>query len=136
MLLHELFKDSKRVLPWKIIHRREHNQVYQFPFERGMYYVDFNLLGDGSWEIQFEYDSPEHAGAQEIIDTKGGAIVILSTIVNIVRNFIDEQKPERLTFHAKEPSRQKVYRRLAKMVGGDVEELRSSKGTMFKVTVS
>lgn len=126
MKLTELFKDPKRILPWKRTRHDAHEGAgYSFPFKNGYYEVDFFHFDEGWWELQFSFyrkGSRTDGDSQGIVGHGGGEIVIFATIHAIVQDFKQLENPNGFMFQAKEPSRQKLYRRLAKRLGHDVDE--------------
>lgn len=134
MLLVELFKpgSKQRIIPWKRDKRKEKLSEYTFPFDDGNYHVIFELRINNSWDIDFGYISPTHEYSQDIIGTEGSEIAIFATIIDIVHTFIKDRNPTSFTFTAEEPSRQKLYRRIAKRFG-DVKERVFPHGIGFTV---
>lgn len=132
MFLVELFKDSKRVIPSRRVKRVSDQNVYTFSFDEGEYHVVFTKQDKNLWEIDFGYVSSEHQYSQDIIGTGGNAIVIFATVLDIIRTFVEDRNPAGLNFTAEEPSRQKLYRRLAKNFG-KVTEKKMPHGIWFTV---
>lgn len=82
----------------------------------------FNALQDsdeapGDWEVEFESLDALPAGVSPYgITGSGRSAEVFSTVVNIVKNFIRKRNKSirRLTFVAKEGSRQDLYARMVK----------------------
>jgi len=95
--------------------------------------IDVTLsLGDGYTDIMF---SSKNHGMD--ITGAGASFQIFATVADICRDFLTRHKPEGIRFSAKEPSRAKLYGRLAsllaKEMGWKSNSQQTSSGTMFYV---
>lgn len=64
-----------------------------------------------AFDVDFRRGAPG-ATTYEITG-EGDAIRIFSTVIEIIRDFVKRENPNIVTFNAKEPSRKKLYARLA-----------------------
>lgn len=71
----------------------------------GAYYVDFTL------QRNYPGSYPTHT-----ITGTGHAYEVFSTVVDILKDFIETEQPKRIEFAAEEDSRQKLYARIIKRV--------------------
>ena len=97
--------------------------IYMVEFDDFRYYVNFGIdpedIGtedEGTYNIVF--DSMSNRGPHDdIMDIgTGNALKVFSGVIKALRMFIREYKPERISFSAKQKSRQKLYDRFVKMV--------------------
>jgi len=123
MLLNELFDnatDYSKVSPY----------VYAFTVDKINYTVDFreeilpkeareklNRTANGI-EIAFSIQTNDEHGKDFKfgITNTGNSITVFATVVTIIEEFIQTEKPEFFFFAAEEPSRRKLYDRLSKVL--------------------
>jgi hypothetical protein len=157
MLLNELFSPGSAKKTWKRVKTSPRFQVYAFPViingKDSKYYVTFDgnltvgevrLLGiddwkeHSIWQIVFglEIGGDEDSYREDIFNTGGQHIKVFASVIDIVRDFVKRKQPDILFFTAEEPSRVKLYNRLAKqlakMMGGKVVK-DSYRGTAYVV---
>lgn len=108
MKLQELFD---KPLPWKWVIRTLSSWDALFDASTGEGYIDFKQSYPGDWSIAFSIDGNEEVSGE------GDEFKIFSTVVDIIKDFIEENKPTKIRFEAKESSRIKLYNRLAKVLG-------------------
>lgn len=90
----------------------EDEAEYEFKTSSGKYYqVGFIPRKDDKIEIMFADDDDSTE-----ITNAGNAIEVFSTVIAIIKNYIDAEEPESMIIEAlaKEKSRVKLYRRLLK----------------------
>ena len=120
MLLNEILD---RPYPWKW-HRKDNREWWgtfakePAPGEKikheDLYTVQIESIDDPSvrsqpavWEISFS----DGAGRQGVTKT-GNEFKVFATIMDIVKDFLKNKKPEYVNFSGKEASRDKLYRRM------------------------
>jgi hypothetical protein len=90
---------------------------------------------DHVWEIIFGVNTAD-GYREDILSTGGKEILVFGTIIDIVRNFLRQNRPTTFIFVGKEPSRRRLYARfakeLAKIMGGNVRQ--SKDGSEFLVS--
>ncbi len=136
MLLTELFKDDKRVLPWVRKSADHETASYTFPFKDGDYNVEFDQITEGWWDFQFDFYRTKHRNTEDpqgILKHGGGEFAVFATIFVIFEDFKRLKSPDGIIFSAKEPSRVKLYRRMAHRLGSTVEEEKLHDGVEFRV---
>jgi len=79
-------------------------------------YVEFSMYDSSS-----PYKSVQY-GTQEVTGT-GNEYLVFSTVLDIIKSYIGKSNADYLFFQAKEPSRIKLYDRLARMAGKEVLKL-------------
>jgi len=126
MKLFELFNKS---LPWTVDAGRPGFIVYNFNVENvGSYQVfivnSYDHRDSETWEIDFVVSTSNGGISHDIIDTGGRQVQVFSTVVDIVKHFLSTygNNADKVIFSAKEPSRVKLYRRFAKMLGDYTED--------------
>lgn len=145
MLLNELFKQPSGKRTWKRVRTSSREMMYKFPmvvngkdskyevmFDADLTVGEVKRLGikdwkkHSIWQITFglEIDNDPDDYHEEIFDTGGQQIKVFASVIDIVRDFVKRKQPDILFFTAKEPSRIKLYNRLAtrlaKMMDGKV----------------
>lgn len=108
MFITELFND-----PVKISDRRIGPDEYRSTFYVGDVRYSFaaNQFGPNDlWDIEFIAHSDRGSSAK--ITGTGNEITVFSTVVSIMKEFMDLYHPVQLHFTADEPSRKKLYHRL------------------------
>ena len=91
--------------------------IYNFTVKaEKIYEVKFWSNDDGTYEIIFGLKQRGRNVSREDITGTGDAVAVFSTIAAIIENFVKKFKPEGLYFSAKEQSRVKLYRSLAKLI--------------------
>lgn len=93
-----------------------------------LYSAIYEVMWD-SWDIIFsagEFDAEDITGY-------GNQFRVFATIAKITDEFIRKYKPKVITFSAKEPSRQKLYTRFAKMIASKYNYKVKKTGRDFKL---
>lgn len=120
MKLNEVFD---KVLPWEWEKDDENTAV--FTVDDAEYNVEFGKDMVDSWVISFgrtELGSRRSiSSAKTNITGTGNQHAIFATVIDIIKNFIDEVNPDEMSFTAKksEPSRIALYNRMMKMFPKD-----------------
>ena len=125
MLINELFTKS---LKWE--YTQNWREDVTAKFDVGEFEYSVKMLGNGSgdfmlsdpeehfgntWEVDFKQHS-DSEGTKSTITGSGNALVVLTTVMEIISQIIKEKNIITLIFQADnaEPSRLKLYHRLAK----------------------
>ena len=139
MRLDELLNNP---LPWTETDVSDDYVEYMFSVEDlGMYMVSFSDVGadDGTWELSFAlYDNDQGRAQNTIVGTGGKELQVFATVKDILQDFMQSHSSgvEYIEFSSKEPSRTKLYRRLARMLGHAEETYHSEGGfTQFRVKI-
>lgn len=104
----------------------EYSKVYKFYIKDIMYTVVFNEenittkdIDDFGWSVEFANHDPKRKSwiqdPTDILNT-GNSFVVFSTVIDIIKNFINKYHPRFLTFTANvnHPSRIKLYNSIIK----------------------
>jgi hypothetical protein len=90
-----------------------------------------------AWEVTFKANAMDAAKMDkspvDILNT-GNAFRVFATVLYFVQKFIEKIEPQRITFSAKEPSRQKLYSALIKKFSRKLGYSATSKGSTFFMT--
>lgn len=116
-----------RPLKWKYEGSNDNTDMYSFDVEGlGEYEVYFEYVSEDDeeedyWELGFSAPIEDDDEAFGIIGTKGKQIQIFSTVKDIINNFLQRRKGIVdyliIPANAKEPSRVRLYKRFAGMLG-------------------
>lgn len=91
------------------------HKTYRFDADGQPYFVGFDYHGDNNWEMSYGYDGK--MGRERFIPNreKGSAVKVLATVVSYLIRFIDEQKPQMISFDA-DPAHglDRLYKAMAK----------------------
>lgn len=141
MLLNELFKPgSGRILKWGYDQKSPGMLLASFATADGehSYEVSIELANkDGMWLVMFSHVDPEDGEhTTDITPVGSNAVSVFATVHDIVRDAIQKRPIKSLMFSAKEPSRIKLYHRLAKQFNPDYQTMKFGDNTMFKVPVA
>ena len=121
MLLKEMFDN---ILPWEWDDAQTSGTHMEASFVVGdlLYGIEFQVDSIGAWDIQFgSSERGGQAAPKNNITGTGQSMAVFATVVDIVKNFIDEVDPDEMSFTAKksEPSRVALYNRMLKMFPKD-----------------
>ncbi len=117
MKLDELFDEQhdwewldKRSDAWKAHFAADDGSAILVHFER----TDVDERSRGVWQADFERSGTDDPLG---ITGQGNASTILGTVGDIIKDFQRNVRAKALVFHADEPSRQRLYRRLVPKLG-------------------
>lgn len=117
-----LIETLKGYVPYKWLYIREDMAKATFDINGLTYYVfiseDDPVDDPHIWDVVFQLaDPPPGLGLYDITGTKN-AFTVFATVMNIIQEFVSKRSDDirAITFTAKEPSRQRLYDRLAKML--------------------
>jgi hypothetical protein len=139
MLLREVFN---KVLPWEWDKKNtDKNMVAYFSMADGSEYnVEFNGAQFlNSWDVEFGRSEDSREAPKANITGTGDQYAVFATVIDIIREFMVQVDPDKITFYAenREPSRVKLYDKMVKMFPTgeyDIEISHDSKVTHYKVT--
>lgn len=133
MILSEVFNN---IAKWSWITQNDEQAKAQFVIGEYQYYlvVDLDVYEKPpiTWTAEFYMDHPDTLGLE--ITNTGRQFDVFATVSNIIQNFISKYNPQVLTFDAQEPSRIKLYRRLAGLWAGAGYTVTTSNGNRGGVT--
>ena len=138
MKLVELFDKS---VPWQEAFHASYQSEYEFTVDGvGEYYVAITIdtdSGEGVWTLEFTRKRDDNHWSHDMMDAGGKQLQVFSTVLDIVRHFIRKRQGEvdYINFTASEPSRIKLYRRMAQRLGSSYVENAKSYGNEFIVKV-
>lgn len=127
MLLTEIFKSPTK---WEKVPATD--PTYAFQIGDNHYIVEFfkTVSDTGKYQLSLAHRGSRYDyNWSDSITKTGNAFVVFSTVYNIIENFIQSYRVETIQFDAKEPSRQKLYRRLVKTISNKL----NSKYKMRKI---
>jgi len=120
-------------LPWRWENKplktdKEFNLLYGMSWialfatpSKNVYIVKFNTNSrdDEMYDLEFALIDSNYDNHTDMTNT-GDEIKVFATVLDILKAFVNERKPEGITFSAgnKHPKRAKLYSKLAKMVPG------------------
>lgn len=137
-IITELFNRSSTV-PWKCT---SSNAIeYEAEFKVGELPYQFSAFtgGRGNWVVEFSIES-SYSDSNNIsqygINNTGSAATVMSTVVDIMRDFIKQHSDDivRLEFTSDEHSRSDLYVRMVRRLLPDWELSRSDDGRIFSLT--
>jgi len=110
MKLYELFD---RTVPWQWSSKSDQRWEATFPIHDGETVVEILDIG-GLWEFSWEYRGPGEEEGTVAATGKGAEFEIISTVINILKQFMQEVQPETIVLSAlkREPTRVKMFDRL------------------------
>lgn len=118
-------------LEWEWTRHRDHGSIATFHTDKDRFDVALSK-GDGYMDVMFI--SKNH-GLD--ISGDGQSFQIFATVAAILKDFISSNPPQPIRFSAKEPSRAKLYQRLAQMMakelGWKADSQETSTGRQFYV---
>lgn len=107
------------VQPWKWTKKAPSYWLARIEMEQRVFWVYFHIKGD---DVSVTFNDDDHS---EEITGKGDAFTVFGTVLAIINDYLSQRQPSVLSFHGKEPSRQKFYSRFANMIarknGGTVK---------------
>ncbi len=117
MLINELFDQPTK---WEVREQRPDYFDAKFTIGKIPYimrmssYLDSagNVLQPSEWNVEFYADLDMPSRERYGILKTGNQMQVFATVVDIMREFIKNYKPDELTFSANEPSRNKLYKRM------------------------
>lgn len=113
MRLNEVFDTAPELAP--NTNPSNTHKTYQFDIDGVKYVVGLDYHGGGSWDFTYGYDNKK--GRERFIPNreKGSAIKVLSTVVSYLVRFINEEKPQMVTFEGDgDFGLDKLYKAMAK----------------------
>jgi hypothetical protein len=131
MKLNELFN---KPLEWQKIEELDDFVSYAFHIDDEVQYtVEFSESDDRVWELAFAVHNENGKFSMGMVNTGGKEIQIFSTIKDIVSNFLQNHASniDKMEFSSDSPSRTKLYRRLAKMIGDSNETYYNAGASSF-----
>lgn len=135
MLLNELFN---RIQPWNWSSKTDQRWEARFPTHDGETVVELLNLGD-MWEFSWEYVGPGEEEGTVAATGKGDEFLIISTAIDILRNFMQEVQPQTVILSAlkREPTRVRMFDRLwNKAFGKDWNIDRRERGAAVEYTLT
>ena len=113
-IITELFNQP---VPFTWVEQRAFSAVANFKVGDIPYRFTAHENDPGKWEVLFGIDrsyAKQHGLSQYGVTGTGNASIIMATVVNIMKEFLDAylHKIQDLTFSADEESRQKLYARM------------------------
>lgn len=114
-LISELFEPGKN-WKWDFRGSEEATAIFQIGNERYVFHA-FSILHEGDWEVEFKRHGSKLDRSQKFgLTGTGNSAEVMSTVVDIMRAFMAQYKDnvDKLTFSAKEDSRQGLYARMVK----------------------
>lgn len=118
MLLSEVLHT---VVPWSWTERAADYYEAQFFIDKWLYTVKIVRYitekrwlrkPDSFWVFEYQLSNPPEGKDKHDITGTGNAITVISTVSDILNQFVNKVKPNIIKFEAKEPSRLKLYSRL------------------------
>lgn len=136
-IITELF--NKSTVPWKCT---SSNAIeYEAEFTVGELPYQFSAFtgGRGNWVVEFSIESTYSDNnniSQYGINDTGNAAIVMSTVVDIMRDFIKQHSDDmvRLEFTSYEQSRSDLYVRMVRRLLPNWELSRSDDGSIFSLT--
>ena len=108
------------VQSWAWVKPQGNADVAKIALGDRVFWVWFHRKNDG---VSITFNDDDHS---EEVTGKGSAFQVFATVGDIIKNYIGSHHPERIYFHAKEASRQKLYAKLAALIakatGAEVDE--------------
>jgi hypothetical protein len=139
MLLNELFNSARnRVLKWRYDEEHSNEVIASFETSDGKhaYSVAMDGNAEGQWWVSFAHMDPEDGEhSTDIVPVGDNAISVLATVYDIIKDVIRKKSVKMLVFSAKEPSRVKLYSRMAKRFNPNYEKKKIGMNMVFKVPV-
>ena len=99
-------------------------------------------MDDNEWDLEFSIQNwtQKHDDklnlknnfAYAITNTKG-QFTIMATVIKAIKELVNKQEPDTLTFTAKEKSRQKLYNTLANTIGKQLNFKTTKSNSNFKL---
>ena len=135
MKLYELFD---RTVPWNWTSKSDKRWEATFPTHDGETVVELISFGD-IWEFSWEYRGPGEEEGTVAATGKGDEFLIISTVIDILRHFMQEVQPNTVVLSAlkREPTRVKMFDRLwPKAFGRDWNIDRSERGAAVEYTLT
>lgn len=115
-------------LPFRWVKRDDDYWQAKFTLPNGTGYVCAIVEWSGGWEVTFRPETMSR-DADSFFDVVGGTkqeFRIFATVVACVKDFLNVMHPHEIKFSAKEPSRQKLYRRLMSGVAAAIPGYKGS----------
>lgn len=136
MKLYELFD---RTVPWNWTSKTPTRWEATFPIHDGETVVELLDIGDGMWEFSWEYRGPGEEEGTVAATGKGDEFNIISTVINILKTFMQETQPQTVVLSAlkREPTRVKMFDRLwTKAFGREWNVDRRERGAAVEYTLT
>ena len=134
MYLIELYQQS---VPWKWTDFSDPEaKTASFLIDEQEYEVLFQLYDGTTWSVEFQLMDPDatpgfRRGTQQITGTRN-AYQVFATVVDIMSDFLKKVQPEHLTLQAEEPSRKRLYDKMANKMVPPGYELETNVAGPFK----
>lgn len=123
----QLNEVGDKSLPWKIQHKSEDGTIYEFDTPSGNYItVLFNKYEDGNYELSFE-------ALDDSSDNANETIPILSTVLNITKDFIDKNEFNIIKIVPISKGRFKVFRNSLNSIDPSKVEIETEKDDVIKI---
>ena len=115
MRINELFTNNKVEWKWDYKSRREVEATFVISNIQYKFYA-YSFDQNDIWEVEFKIVNEEYVGSRFGLTGTGNASLVMSTVVDILREFIKEysDKITQLIFSAKEDSRRDLYARMVR----------------------
>ena len=136
MHIRELF-DKPQPYKWTragglIFNRNNNDAKAKFKIGKHQYVFNAFNLKPGVYKVRFGQVDSNKKLRYDITNT-GNEVPVISTIANIINDFITTYDPQVIMFSAEEASRQKLYARLAKRLVNDNWQIKQD-GQFFTLT--
>lgn len=133
MQLKELFD---RRSDWYWSKNLEDYKTATFPVGDKIYDVTFEEDREGEWWVEFGLKKEGAHKKKFDVTGSGDELLVFTTVLGVIEEFIQRLKPTELSFNAAEPSRQKLYKRMVQRLGGGwhVETKQTGEGLQFTMS--
>jgi hypothetical protein len=144
MKLNEIFDK-----PAKVKWYNQDKRIWEGEFENDGITYSLDFYGsdsfdptDGKWDLEFSISNWDNDRDEELfgksnsaygVTNTGGGVVVFSTVINAIKELIKKMDPKIITFEAKEASRQKLYKRLSRVIGSKFGYEIVSSGKKFEL---
>lgn len=110
--LSELFQPGKKNWSWRFRGSEEASAEFNINGLEYQFYAYTHPSTPGVWEIEFKVANAGRHSTKFGLTGTGNAAEVMSTVTDIMREFLQQHRIESLVFTAAEPSRQALYKRM------------------------